>query len=76
MTSRIFYIKKGPGRVSQTIDLKQDGKCRYCGKEFVKDEQIVSNGKNKKYYHMECAQKLNIIISLRDDWLMKNQTSF
>jgi hypothetical protein len=47
--------------------LKQDGKCRSCGKEFAKDEQIVSNGKNKKYYHTECAQKLNIIISLRDD---------
>jgi hypothetical protein len=63
MTSRIFYIKNGLGRVGQTIELKQDGKCRFCGKEFVKYEQIVSNGKRKKYYHTECAQKLNIIIN-------------
>jgi hypothetical protein len=62
MPSRLFYINKGPGRVSQTIELKQNGKCRYCGKDFTSDEQIVSNGKRKKYYHKECAQKLNILI--------------
>ena len=64
MASRLFYINKGPGRVSQAIDLKQSGKCRYCEKNFTTDEQIVSNGKNKKYYHKECAQKLNILIPL------------
>jgi hypothetical protein len=69
MPSRIFYINKGPGRVSQTIVLKQSGKCRYCEKEFAKDEQIVSNGKRKKYYHTECAQKLNIVVSLREESL-------
>jgi hypothetical protein len=62
MPSRLFYINKGPGRVSQAIELKQNGKCRCCGKEFTSDEQIVSNGKRKKYYHRECAQKLNILI--------------
>ena len=64
MPSRVFYINKGPGRVSQAIELKQDGKCRSCGKEFTSDEQIVSNGKRKKYYHMECAQRLNILRQL------------
>jgi len=61
MPSRVFYINKGPGRVSQAIGLKQNGKCRSCGKDFTPDEQIVSNGKKKKYYHMECAQRLNIL---------------
>lgn len=64
MPSRLFYINKGPGRVSQAIELKQSGKCRRRGKEFTSDEQIVSNGKRKKYYHMECAQRLNILIQL------------
>jgi hypothetical protein len=64
MPSRLFYINKGPGRVIQTIELKQNGKCRCCGKYFTSDEQIVSNGKKKKYYHRECAQKLNILIPL------------
>jgi len=60
----MFYISKGPGRVSQTIQLKQSGKCRCCEKDFSPDEQIVSNGKKKKYYHRECAEKLNILIPL------------
>ena len=64
MPSRLFYINKGPGRVSQAIELKQSGKCRCCGTNFTPDEQIVSNGKRKKYYHMECAQRLNILIQL------------
>jgi hypothetical protein len=64
MPSRLFYINKGPGRVSQAIELKQSGKCRSCGKYFTPDEQIVSNGKRKKYYHMKCAQRLNILIQL------------
>ena len=64
MPSRLFYINKGCGRVSQAIELKQSGKCRRCGKNFTADEQIVSNGKRKKYYHRECAQKLHIFISL------------
>jgi hypothetical protein len=63
MPSRLFYINKGPGRVSQAIEMKQNGKCRCCGKDFTSDEQIVSNGKRKKYYHRDCAQKLNILIS-------------
>jgi hypothetical protein len=64
MPSRLFYINKSPGRVNQTIELKQNGRCRCCGKNFTSDEQIVSNGKRKKYYHMECAQRLNILIQL------------
>ena len=67
MPSRLFYINKGPGRVSQTIELKQNGKCRCCGTKFTPDEQIVSNGKRKKYYHIQCARRLNILpISLEE----------
>jgi hypothetical protein len=57
-------MNKGPGRVIQAIELKQNGKCRSCGKNFTTDDQIVSNGKRKKYYHKECAQRLNIVIPL------------
>ena len=74
MPSRLFYINKGPGRVSQAIELKQDGKCRCCGKDFTSDEQIVSNGKRKKYYHRECAQKLNILISFPKRVVIRNRT--
>lgn len=62
MPSRLFYFSKGQTLSSQTIDSRQDGKCRDCGKTFTRDEQIVSNGKRKKYYHVECAQRLNILI--------------
>lgn len=64
MPSRLFCIRKGPGRVSQAIEVKQSGKCRCCGKNIISDEQIVSNGKRKKYYHRECAQRLNILTSV------------
>ena len=67
MPSRLFYINKGPGRVSQAIEMKQNGKCRRCGKDFTSDEQIVSNGKKKKYYHRECAERLNIRIPLPEE---------
>jgi hypothetical protein len=75
MPSRLFYINKGPGRVSQAIELKQNGKCRCCGKDFTSDEQIVSNGKRKKYYHRECAQKLNILIPLTKRLVNKKSNS-
>jgi hypothetical protein len=29
--------------------------------KFNLDERIVSNGKRKKYYHIQCAQRLNIL---------------
>lgn len=75
MPSRLFYINKGPGRVSQAIGLRQSGKCRYCGKNFTTEELIVSNGKRKKYYHKECAQKLNILVSLPEGVSNKKPTS-
>ena len=64
MPSRIFCINNGPARVYHTINIKQNGVCRYCNKTFSDEEQIVSNGKRKKYYHRECAEKLNIIVFL------------
>jgi hypothetical protein len=77
MPSRLFYINKGPGRVSQTIELKQDGKCRCCGMKFSPDEQIVSNGKRKKYYHIQCAQRLNILpISLVEVTMQESDSVF
>jgi CheY-like chemotaxis protein len=44
--------------------MKQNGVCRYCNKKFSDEELIVSNGKRKKYYHRECAEKLNIVVFL------------
>jgi CheY-like chemotaxis protein len=44
--------------------MKQNGVCRYCNKKFSEEDQIVSNGKRRKYYHRECADKLNIVVLL------------
>ena len=49
------------------IKIKQNGVCRYCNKKFSDEEQIVSNGKRRKYYHRECAKKLNIVAFLPKD---------
>jgi hypothetical protein len=41
---------------------KQKGLCRCCKQKFNKTETLVSAGQvNKKYYHKECAERLNII---------------
>jgi CheY-like chemotaxis protein len=60
----MFSINNGPARVSHTINMKQNGVCRYCNRKFSDEEQIVSNGKRKKYYHRQCAEKLNIVVFL------------
>jgi hypothetical protein len=73
--TRLFYINEGPGRVSQAIEWKQNGKCRCCGKDFTPDEQIVSNGKRKKYYHRACALRLNILIPLAKNLVKKQPNS-
>jgi CheY-like chemotaxis protein len=49
------------------INIKQNGVCRYCNKKFSEEDQIVSNGKRRKYYHKECAEKLNIVVFLSKD---------
>jgi predicted SprT family Zn-dependent metalloprotease len=48
-------------RVFSMIRVKQEGRCRQCHEELLEDDRVVSSAKNKKYYHAECAQKLNII---------------
>lgn len=67
MPTRVFSISDGPARVHQFIAIKQQGACRCCGKKFTADDEVVSNGKRRKYYHIECAQKLNIITFLTKD---------
>jgi hypothetical protein len=48
--------------VERFIIQKQRGLCRYCEKGFVRTDIIVSRGRaSKKYYHKECADRLNII---------------
>jgi hypothetical protein len=49
------------GRVFDVVRLKQGGICRFCNESISKDDEVVSSGKNKKYYHRRCAKKLNII---------------
>lgn len=48
-------------RIIEVIMVKQAGLCRFCKSMISKNDEIVSNGRNKKYYHRRCAQKLNII---------------
>lgn len=44
------------------IKSKQKGLCWQCQKQITKDHDIVRRGKkNTRYYHKECAEKLNII---------------
>jgi hypothetical protein len=40
---------------------RQEGRCYQCGTQISDSEIIVSCGRRKSYYHINCAQKLNII---------------
>jgi hypothetical protein len=35
--------------------------CRYCRRDFKPTDNIISNGKHRKYYHEACAIVLSII---------------
>ncbi len=48
-------------RIFDTIHRKQKGLCRHCNKPFKVSDLIVSVGKNRKYYHIDCAARLSII---------------
>ena len=48
-------------RIIDLIKLKQAGLCRFCKSIISKHDEIVSRGKIKKYYHKQCAERLNII---------------
>lgn len=55
------YDRKARIRVLNEMDRKQNGLCRHCEEPFKSTDAIISNGKNRKYYHMDCAVKLSII---------------
>lgn len=41
---------------------KQNGLCYHCRQTLEKKDLIVKSGKKKrKYYHKECAERLNMI---------------
>jgi hypothetical protein len=48
-------------RIFDTIHRKQKGLCRHCNEPFKPTDLIVSAGKNRKYYHIDCAARLSII---------------
>lgn len=43
-------------------EVKQGGLCFHCKRMIITGENIVSNGKNAKYYHESCAKKLLILL--------------
>ncbi len=48
-------------RILAIIKNRQNGKCHFCGIDFVSGDIIVSCGHRRSYYHKRCARKLNII---------------
>jgi len=48
-------------RILNIIKIHQDGKCRFCNKYMNDRDKIVSCGHGRNYYHLHCAQRLNII---------------
>jgi hypothetical protein len=45
------------------VDIKQNGLCRLCKRKIDSIEDIVSSGSSsRKYYHVDCAKKINIIV--------------
>jgi len=48
--------------VERYIIQKQRGLCRHCRELFVRTDTVVIRGHpNKKYYHQQCANLLNIL---------------
>ena len=48
-------------RVLSIIRNRQNGKCNFCGNDFVLGDIIVGCGHHRSYYHKRCARRLNII---------------
>jgi hypothetical protein len=48
-------------RILNIIKTYQGGKCRFCNKYINDGDKIVSCGHGRNYYHLPCAQRLNII---------------
>jgi hypothetical protein len=55
------YANAAERRIIDVIMIKQADFCRFCKSIISGHDEVGSNGKNKKYYHKQCAQKLNII---------------
>jgi hypothetical protein len=48
--------------IMRNIDIRQDGLCRQCGKPITLKDSVVARRSTKpRYYHLECAEILNII---------------
>lgn len=48
--------------IERFVIQKQRGLCRYCEEGFVRTDVVVSRGRpSRKYYHQQCANKLNIL---------------
>ena len=56
-TSKYLAVR----RVLSIIKNRQDGKCHFCGIDFVLGGIIVGCGHPRSYYHKRCARRLNII---------------
>jgi len=48
-------------RAVANIRIRQNGKCNFCGIDFVRGDIIVSCGHPRSYYHKNCAERLNIV---------------
>ena len=50
-------------RILSLVFYKQNGLCRYCGQYIARSrDTVVSSGNNlRKYYHLECAERIHII---------------
>jgi hypothetical protein len=48
-------------QVNWKIKRKQQGLCKKCNREIHINEPVLSRGRIRKYYHVECATRLNII---------------
>ncbi len=48
-------------RIRSIVLRRQNGRCFECGEALDSSDKIVARGYKRRYYHSECARKLNII---------------
>src|SRR5690606_9894365 len=63
-------------RIINEIDRKQDGLCRHCKRDFKPTDNIISNGKHRKYYHEACAIVLSIISPHRNEIVVEDRPNY
>jgi hypothetical protein len=60
----IINEQSGYSRAVHYLKSKQNYLCRFCKKKINNGDAFVSRGgHSRKYYHIQCAQRLNIIIT-------------